>query len=334
MNVKTENIMIQTLCVPCGCRCRYCLLSWDGKVLGAPWERSKRFALRFMSELKSFAPEIPCSLSFGYSMEHPDLREAIRFLKEIGSPQAEFLQCDGMKERNGEECRELVLMLREEGIKHLNFTVYGLPAYHDKFAGRKGDFELICRMMRIAQDAGLMVSAGVPLTSENVSCAGELAELLKAKGTSVRFFIPHEEGRGKALSAARLKESELAILPRDLSSLLSRSAYKSEREWISEGVLEETKRTLIISLREDNICRYEGMSAEEIVKEIEDLDDAYYSAFPSFSDLAAEYGDPEGELMYGRRDLFYHYRKAYEMEYNIDVYDVTDERQSGSRRYT
>ena len=334
MSVKTESIMIQSLCVPCGCRCRYCLLSWDGNCVGAPWERSKEFALRFISEMKNLAPDMSCSLSFGYSMEHPELKEAIRFLKGIGSPQAEFLQCDGMKERSDEECKALALMLKEEGVKHLNFTVYGLPGYHDKFAGMKGDFSLIRSMMREAAEAGLEVSAGVPLTSENVSQVEELALLLKTAGAAVRFFIPHEEGRGKSLSDVRLKESELKSLPGDLSSLLNSNAYRSERAWIEEGLPEYTKRALLISVREDNIDRYEGMSAEELVKELEELDDAYYAAFSSFGELAAKYGDPEGELMYSSRDLFYHYRKIYEKEYNIKVYDVTDERQSGSRRYT
>ena len=334
MSVKTEQIMIQTLCVPCGCRCRYCLLSWDGKCIGASWERSKAFAMRFIGEVKNLAPDIGCSFSFGYSMEHPDLKEAIRFLRDIGSPQAEFLQCDGMRFRSEKECEELAAMLKGEGVRHLNFTVYGLSEYHDRFAGRKGDLDLIMRMIKAAANEGLEVSAGIPLSSENVAMAGEAAEMLEGLGASVRLFVPHEEGRGKSLADARLKEKDLEFLSGRLALLLNRSAYKTERDWLTEGLSEETKRTLIISLREDNIERYENMSAEALIQEAEDLDDAYYSAFPSFGELAEMYGDPEGEMLYSRRDLFYHYRKIYEKEYNVDIYDVTDERQSGSRRYT
>ena len=331
--VKTEAVMIQTLCVPCGCRCRYCLLSWDGKCVGAPWERSKDLALRFMNEIKSFAPEISCSFSFGYSMEHPNLREAIRFIRETGSPQAEFLQCDGMKDRNEIECAKLAMMLFDEGVKHLNFTVYGLKAYHDRFAGRKGDFDLVIRMMNGAKEAGLEVSAGVPLTKENVLQIEELTGMLGKHCDAVRLFVPHEEGRGRFLSDARISEKDLARLSEAAKGLLNRSVYKTEREWLRSGFPDETKRAIIISLRQDNISWYEAMSAKEIIREAEKLDDSYYAAFPSFGELAEKYGDPDGDMLYSRRDLFYHYRKLYEKEYNVHVYNVTDERQSGSRRY-
>ncbi|HCJ76755.1 MAG TPA: hypothetical protein DHV88_10315, partial [Roseburia sp.] len=99
--------MVQNLCVPCSCRCRYCLLSWDGKPVGISWDNGASFAQRFINEVRHSRPEINISLTFGYSMDHPRLREAITFLKEIGSPQAQFLQCDGMRMRNEAECDDL-----------------------------------------------------------------------------------------------------------------------------------------------------------------------------------------------------------------------------------
>ena len=45
--MKTESVLLQTLCVPCACRCRYCLLSWDGKTVGADWARSRAAAAAF-----------------------------------------------------------------------------------------------------------------------------------------------------------------------------------------------------------------------------------------------------------------------------------------------
>ncbi|MBO6054588.1 MAG: hypothetical protein J6P31_03635, partial [Oscillospiraceae bacterium] len=134
--MQTSSIMMQTLCVPCACRCRYCLLSWDGHMAGADWARSVRFAKHFQDWLKRNRPDLSFSFSFGYSMEHPDLRGALRTLREIGSPQASFLQCDGLRMRTADACGELAAMLREEGVRSLNFTFYGERAYHDRFAGR------------------------------------------------------------------------------------------------------------------------------------------------------------------------------------------------------
>ncbi|MBQ3477007.1 MAG: hypothetical protein IJH25_02405, partial [Clostridia bacterium] len=60
---------------------------------------------------------------------------------------------------------------------------------------------------------------------------------------------------------------------------------------------------------------------------------AYYGAFPSFAALLDRYGDAGGQRLYSRRDLFHRCRRQYAKEHDIHIYDVTDERQSGSRRY-
>ena len=327
--------MVQNLCVPCSCRCRYCLLSWDGRPAGISWDRSASFARRFINEVRSSHPEISTSFTFGYSMDHPHLREAIRFLKEIGSPQAQFLQCDGMRSRNEAECDDLMGMLREEGVRDLNFTFYGLKEYHDRFAARNGDYDLLMRMIRSALNHGLHISAGIPLTVENISQADMLIDDLKEHGVeTMSVFVPHEEGRGKTLSDVRLDKKDLAGLSEESLKLLDCNIYRSEREWITcTDIPEENRRMLLVSLRPDDIERYEKMTADSIIREIEVLDDEYYHAFPDFRELAAEYGDFESSRIYRFRDLFYHYRKLYEKDHRIQIYDVTDERQSGSRRY-
>ena len=333
--METDSLMVHNLCVPCGCRCRYCLLSWDGKPVGVPWEDGINFARKFIAEAKAVRPEIRYNFSFGYSMEHPHLKEAIRFLREIGSPQAEFLQCDGLNIRDEGECVCFTDMLAGEGVKQLNITFYGLSFYHDCFAGRGGDFEFLLRLLQASVGSGLEVSAGIPLTRENCGQIDELAFLLKSRHCeTVRLFIPHEEGRGRAMAPIRLAATDLKKLSGETRRLLNPNVYKTESAWITGDFREEeTKRALILSLRKDNFHRLNTVSALSVIEELERLDNSYYAAFPSFSELAQRYGDPQGDKLYGRRDLFYHYRQRYAADHKIDVYDVTDERQSGSRRY-
>ena len=332
--MKTESVLLQNLCVPCRCHCRYCLLSWAGQPVGIPWKRSTAFALGLKEWLGENQPELRFDFAFGYSMEHPDLKNALRFLREIGSPQAEFFQCDGMRMRTAEECEALASLLAEAGVKHLNFTFYGLEPYHDRFAGRKGDFALLLRMIRAASEAGLSVSAGIPLTLENVDQAETLLRLLRESGCGrLVLFIPHEEGRGLSLAPIRLTEPALSALPGESLALLNRRVYRTERDWVTGQAFQpETRRSLLLSLRADNIDRYEAMDYGTLLAEAEALDDAYYAAFPSFPELAERYGDPESLLLYRQRDLFAHYRRLYAEEFGVSVYDVTDERQTGSRR--
>ena len=188
--MRTTSIMVQNLCVPCSCRCRYCLLSWDGRPVGISWDKGASFAQRFINEVRHSHPEIHISFTFGYSMDHPRLREAITFLKEIGSPQAQFLQCDGMRMRNEAECDDLMRVLKEEGVQDLNFTFYGQKEYHDRFASRKGDYDLLMRMIRAALSHGLQVSAGIPLTAENISQADVLTKKKKKHGVEkITMFV-------------------------------------------------------------------------------------------------------------------------------------------------
>ena len=332
--MKTTSVMIQSLCVPCYNHCRHCLLSWNDRVEGALWERSVLTAERFINEIQARRPKLEISFSFGYSMEHPDLKGAIRTLRRLGSPTASFLQCDGMQMRDAESCTILMQMLKAEGIEELNSTVYGLAEYHDRFAGRQGDYALLIRMMQAAAQAGIPFSIGIPVTKENIMQVDPLVDTLKALGSErIRLFIPHEEGRGKTLAGIRLCTDDLLHISADSRALLNDRIFRTEADWVSQKEpVQETRRSILISLREDNIADYEKRTALAVLEEIEDLDERYYAAFPLFGELAVMYGDPNGKQLYQYRDLYHHYRRLYAEEHDVHVYDVTDERQSGSRR--
>lgn len=336
MEIQTETLLIQTLCVPCGCRCRYCLLSWDGKPVGADWERSTALARRIKTALAVRRPALRVRFGFGYAMEPPDIPAAFAVFRELDSPHAEFWQCDGMRLRDEAECRALAELVAREGLQALNFTLYGLRDYHDRFAGRAGDFDGVLRMMEAAAQAGLALSCGVPLTLENVSQTEELIALLRehTPGARIFLFVPHEEGRGVRLTPIRVTATALAVLPASVLALLNRLLFRTEGEWVRERDFSpETKRSLLLSLTPENIGRYENMDPAALVRELEALDEAYYAAFPTLEELTERYGDPEGDCLYRQRDLFYHYRRRCAAEFGVRPYDVTDERQSGSRRY-
>lgn len=329
--------MLQTLCVPCANRCRYCLLSANGKANGADWDRSAALAKSFQKRLAETRPELGFNFSFGYSMEHPKLLEAIDFMNAISSVGGSFLQFDGMNMRSDAELDELFCSLKAHDVEKLSFTFYGTEVYHDRFAAREGDFDLMLRSIRSALKAGLAVGARMPLTSESIGMAEELYGVLRGIGdVDLRMFIPHGEGRGALIEPIRLKQSEFNSLPDEMKSHMDRSFYRTEGDWCRMAERGEAPlgkdRTLIITLTKDNIERMENTPVEDIIAEAEGLDEAYYAAFPSFEELAETLGDRDGERMFSHRDLFHYYRKIYAREHGIEVYDVTDETQTGSRR--
>lgn len=333
--METKSIIMQILSVPCSCHCRYCLLSWNNHPVGADYERCKRYAEKFHEFILEHHPKIQFDFTFGYSMDHPNLLNEIDFLNTLGSVQGKFLQLDGLRFRSEDEIHELMRGLSDHGVEHVNFTFYGLQAYHDRFSGRQGDFSYLLKLAESARKQGIDTSAGIPLTSENAEQAEELISLLEEHGLDkVSVFIPHEEGRGVLLAPIRFSLEDFAKLGPKGQSKLNRKSFRPECEWVGAGDWpEEQNRSLIISLTPDNIQEFEQMACEDVILYVERLDDAYYAALPTFRELCRLYGDPNGTGFYSKRDLFRHFQKLYIAENKLSLYDVTDERYCGSRRF-
>ena len=332
--MKTKGISLQTLCAPCNCHCRYCLLSWEKNPVGLPYEESEEFAQAFYEWIKTNRPELEFNFSYGYSMDMPQMFRAIDFMNSIGSIGGKMMQFDGMRFREENEIVPFMHKLREYGIEHLNFTFYGTRDYHNKFCGRAGDYEYMLSLIEAAQKEGIEVSCGIPATHENASQIDQLSECLRECGvTQQRLFVPHEEGRGATLANIRLSEEDMSLLLRT-KEMLNKKVFKTEAEWCTSGSYkQEENRLLIISLTPENIKEYIDRGFEALIAHVERLDEAFYNATPSFMELAEKYGNPNSTLLYSQRDLFNHYQRLYIKEHGLDIYDVTDERYSGSRRY-
>lgn len=333
--MRTVSINVMSLCVPCENRCRYCLLSWDGKLLGADYERSRAYAQRFYDWIRKNRPDLSFAFYFGYAMEHPDLMNAIDFAREIGSPGGKFLQFDGMKFRSSQEIRKLLRDIQSHGVELIDLTFYGTQQYHDKFAGRKGDFAYMMEILRQANGIGLPVNVGVALTHENVEQADELIQELEAYALNrVFFFVPHAEGRGASLNPVRFCKIDFDILSDRVKSCFNSERFKTEGSWIRNGVFSVLeKRVLTVSLTPENIDFFETKKFEDTISLLEKMDDDYYRAIPAIEELAKIYGDPDGEEYYSERDLCLRYQRRYIAEHRLEVYDVNDERQCFSRRF-
>ena len=332
--MKTTSINVMNLCVPCENRCRYCLLSYDGKVSGLDYRRSQNYAGRFYEWLRCNRPDLSFLFGFGYSMEHPQLLDAIDFCRSIGSATGEFLQFDGMKFRGKTELSALLSRLKEHGIKLIDLTFYGLEHYHDRFAARAGDFQLMIDTLEMANHVGLDVTVSLPLTHENAHQTEALiAQLQQYRTERIACFIPHSEGRGRSLNAIRFSEEDYRKLSENVRKRINTDRFKTESQWIRHGFPISDKRVLTVTLTPDNIDFFENLSFEDTIAYLEKLDDDYYSAIPPVEVLAQQYGDLNGDRYYSARDLFLNYQHRYIAEQQLALYDVNDERQCFSRRY-
>lgn len=332
--MKTVSINVMNLCVPCENRCRYCLLSYDGKVNGVDYKRSVGYAKRFYEWLKENRPDLSFLFGFGYSMEHPELLNAIDFCRSIGSATGEFLQFDGMRFRTDEELETLLRQLKEHGIKLIDLTFYGTESYHDRFAARTGDYRLMINTLQQANKVGLDVTVSIPITHENVDQMDELIAEMKHYHTQrITCFVPHSEGRGRLLDSVRFSKEDYEKLSENVRKWLNTNRFKTEKEWLQSGFLVNEKRVLTVTLRPENIDFFEGQTFEETIAYLENLDDDYYATIPMVEDLAKIYGDPDGDRFYSARDLYLNYQRRYIADNGIAIYDINDERQCFSRRF-
>lgn len=331
--MKTTSLNILNLCVPCYNHCKYCLLSWDGECLGIEYERSVAYARKFYDWLKEFHKDINFTYYFGYSMDHPDLPNAIRFLQETNSPGGEFLQFDGMQMRTREELDALLTRIADLGVKLIDFTFYGTKEYHDKFAGRKGDFELMMDSMEIALEKGLNVEVGIPITKVNLSQIDALLSQLPQDKIKIFIFTPHSGGRGIQLLDAKITVDDYENLSSNAKRYFDRNRNQTPAEWLSNQGPAPKNRVLTLSLLPSNIDHLEKRSFEDTLRDLEKLDEDHYDKIPDFQNLLERYADPEDIHLYSKKDLFLLYRKRYIEDEKISVLDVTDERFSGSLRY-
>lgn len=332
--MKTVSINVMNLCVPCENRCRYCLLSYDGKVNGVDYKRSVGYAKRFYEWLKENRPDLSFLFGFGYSMEHPELLNAIDFCRSICSATGEFLQFDGMRFRTDEELETLLRQLKEHGIKLIDLTFYGTESYHDRFAARTGDYRLMINTLQQANKVGLDVTVSIPITHENVDQMDELIAEMKHYHTQrITCFVPHSEGRGRLLDSVRFSKEDYEKLSENVRKRLNTNRFKTEKEWLQSGFPVNEKRVLTVTLRPENIDFFEGQTFEETIAYLEKLDDDYYATIPMVEDLAKIYGDPYGDRFYSARDLYLNYQRRYIADNGIAIYDINDERQCFSRRF-
>lgn len=332
--MKTVSVNVMNLCVPCENRCRYCLLSYDGKIGGVDFKRSQEYAKRFYEWIQNSRPDLSFLFGFGYSMEHPNLFEAIDFCQSLGSPTGEFLQMDGMKFRSEQELSELLSNLKSHGIKLINLTFYGTEWYHDRFAARNGDYRLMMNTIKAANSVELDVTVGIPLTHENVDQIDSLLqELDKFKVEKIYCFVPHSEGRGKFMEEIRLTLDDYELLSQRVKMLFNRERFKTEQEWVrTESFPKSEQRVLTVTLTPDNISFFENQSFDETIAYLEALDDEYYKIIPNFESLIKQYGNLNGNRMYSARDLYMTYQRRYIEDYHISIYDINDERQCFVRR--
>ena len=325
--MKTVSFGIANYCIPCHAHCRYCLLSSCGKATGVKASEGMEFARRVLRELDQIMPDLRTFYYIGYCMDTPDLSEYIQFCREYHSPGAGFLQMNGFAFRDEKELLELMSSIRKEGVELIDLTFFGKEEYHDRFAGRQGDYHFLMKMLDAACKVKLPVCISIPLVSENLDQIAELHRILSGKPIQkFSYFLPHSKGRGRLMQQQRITRQEFDSLPEQIKDSFQKIKHMTESEWLSSGkIMDSEERSLTLVLTPENMENYRNMPVARILKEIECLDNQYLSKMPSARELADRYGDPANQQLFRSRDLLLKWQQQYISESGDTLYDMHDE---------
>ena len=314
--VKDLCVIIQWFGNPCSCRCLHCLLDSGKRLSTVSFERVKALGEKFLRwRNEQGLNDLVLDVENGYSCDSPEDDEGKHIGKETGAYSWRYLSANGMKLRSKDDLRQYIQKRKEMGISRVGVTFYGMREFHDKWAGRIGDWDYMMLIAQTAAELELERQENIFISKSGIDDMTPLVELLDTiPGHKNRSIFPWDyRGRGKKLEEERVLASQVEALPENVRQYINQDTkrykryYLSEAEWIKAinagNYPRKDKRVYIISVWEDNIDYLEATDCGEILQRMRDEDEQLYRAIPSLPTLAQLYGQKLGKRLYWLRDL-------------------------------
>jgi hypothetical protein len=315
--LRDRSVILEWYGVPCHCRCRHCLLSSGARVSSVPYQRATGVADKFAVWRKTHAGESP-EIHFwaAYCCDFPELPRHLDFCRRLGCPST-YEPINGIRIRSTSEIEDFLRILADAGVKQVNLTFYGMKEFHDRFAGRAGDFEFLLEIARLGPQSGLERSESIYLLSDSLDELPALVEELdRIPGLGSRHVWTCDyRGRAKKLEDQRPTVDEIDRLPASVTRFLDREGQRPETEWVrvvSAGeVPEKLVRNYLIPIWPENVAELESEDCWRILSRLREADDEFHREVPPLEELARLCGDGNGQKVYALRDLEWKWQDAY-----------------------
>ncbi len=258
---------------PCAHICRYCLISESRRRELLPFERFERLVHRFHDWRETDRPDLEIGVFVGPSQDYDiETLKGVARLRERRGGTFRMLNLGGLRRREGAELAAWIDQRRGAGITGFHTSLAGLGDIHDRWNGRRGDFDYQTTILRHGGQQGMMREEKLFLTKNTLPAFDRLLDILDAIPGEVRrrsvgpFFYA---GLAARYEDQRLEEDDRNALPERIARLRSGrfETWLSEREWIP--IMMETAdkpRRLVLKLDVDetNIDSLERASCEEV----------------------------------------------------------------------
>jgi len=292
---------------PCAHICRYCLISESRKRSALPFARFEQLVHRFHDWRQTERPDLEIGVFVGPSYDYDiETLKGIARLRERRGAKFRILNLGGLRMRRGEELTAWLQERRAAGIVGLHASLAGCGETHDRWNGRRGDFDYQIEILRLGSAHGMGREEKLFLTRNTLPVFGRLLEILDAIPGELRsrsaspFFYA---GLAARYEDERLTEDDRDRLPNWINALRPRKfgTWLSEREWIPvmlETAPQPRRLLLKLDVDEANIDYLEQASCEQIFLSREREYQESYREIPALDELCSRYGNPTNRRIY------------------------------------
>jgi hypothetical protein len=249
---------------PCAHICRYCLISESRKRSTLPFARFEQLVHRFHDWRHARRPDLDIGVFVGPSLDYDvETVRGMARLREHRGGTFQILNLGGLRIRRGDELSDWIDERRAAGITGFHVSLAGYRETHDRWNGRRGDFEYQAGILRLGGERGMVREEKLFLTKNTLPMFDRLLDFLDGIPGELRrrsvgsFFYA---GLATRYEDERLTEDDRDSLPERINALRSGRFGKwlSEREWIPlmlETADEPRRLVLKLDVDESNIDR-------------------------------------------------------------------------------
>jgi len=307
-SIEVDGIWVHSDIIPCCNHCGYCQVGRK-KIENVDFFRLAALVDRFYAwRQQQSLDDFKVGHWFGYTHNF-DLPQMIaeKRLRALGGWNLDVILLGGLPDRSVGEMRAWLKERMDAGFASVisSFTGYGV--LHDRWNGRKGDFERLMQIQRIAAELGMGLRQRIFLTKSTLPLLDELLKKLDdLPGNVVErcAYLWFYSGFSARLEKERISEETFNSLPEHIAKILRKDwkKWRSEAKWMEAVRQEETEVPQKVSLKlivtESNIDRVESMSCEEILAALQRRTQEAYAAIPIRRELCERWGDSSNQSMY------------------------------------
>jgi hypothetical protein len=293
---------------PCAHICRYCLITETRRGSALPFARFERLVHRFHDwKAADRRDDLEIGVFVGPSFDYDlDTLKGVARLRARRGGKFQILNLGGLRIRSGDALAAWLEERQSAGIIGFHTSLAGCGETHDRWNGRRGDFDYQTAILRLGGERGMVRHERLFLTHNTLPHFEHLLDILEGIPGEVRnryatlFFYA---GLATRYEDERITEEIRDALPKRIGALRRGKFqdWRSEREWIPimmETADKPRKLVLKLDVNEANIERLESLPCEAIFAERERLYQESYARIPSLAELCARYGDRASRKVY------------------------------------